>query len=106
MNGSSHDVSHMSLDGQEVYTLWDGEDNELCCARLLTPKDDDGYYIINLRHPRGEEPRPRKTYRIKINSDLELAKTLAHRLVAKYSDGYGELMDYLNKVGHRTDLND
>lgn len=106
----NHDVSHMSLDGQEVYTLWDEHDNAMCSATLLIPKADDGNYIIDLRHQYVPGPyfpgSPDKTYRIKINSDLETAKTVANRLVAKYSNGLEELMKWLNDVGYRTDLND
>lgn len=106
----SGDISHMSLDGQEVYTLWDGDDNAMCSATVLIPKDDDGNYIIDLRHQYVPGPyfpgSPDKTYRITINSELEMAKTVAYRLVDKYSNGIEELMKWLDNVGHRTDLND
>tara|TARA_R110000751_G_scaffold208718_1_gene312571 strand:+ start:207 stop:509 length:303 start_codon:yes stop_codon:yes gene_type:complete len=100
----------MSLDGEEVYTLWDEHSNPICLATLLIPKDDEGNYRIELRHSAVPGPVYRgtqdKTYLIKINSDLETAKTVANRLVAKYSNGLEELMNWLNDVGYRTDLND
>ena len=48
MLGPNTDMSHMSLDGEEVYTLWDEHSNPICLATLLIPKDDEGNYLIEL----------------------------------------------------------
>ena len=47
MMSAKYEVSHMTQDGDDVFTGWNGL-KPVCCGRVLNPLSNDGMRIIQL----------------------------------------------------------